>query len=85
MPTLCVAAAILGGTLIQGGYGKVIGNVYAVGIFQGLSSGLNLLGVHRSIVEAMVGVILIVALVINYVSSQLDKRKSVKEQTKSAA
>ncbi len=81
----CVAAAVLGGTQIQGGYGKVIGTVYAVCIFQILSSGLNLLGVHRSIVDVMIGVILIAVLIINYVSSQLEKRKSIKEQAKSVA
>lgn len=39
-----VAAAVLGGTEIQGGYGKVIGTLYAVMIFQMISSGLILIG-----------------------------------------
>lgn len=69
-----VAAAVLGGTEIQGGYGKVIGTVYAVVIFQMLSSGLNLMGVPRSIVTVMMGVILITVLVINFVKTKLDEK-----------
>ncbi|MGW6301153.1 ABC transporter permease [Peribacillus butanolivorans] len=69
-----VAAAVLGGTEIQGGYGKVIGTVYAVIIFQMLSSGLNLMGVPRAIVTVMMGVILITVLVINFVKTKLDER-----------
>ncbi|ASS92796.1 ABC transporter permease [Peribacillus simplex] len=69
-----VAAAVLGGTEIQGGYGKVIGTVYAVIIFQMLSSGLNLMGVPRSIVTVMMGVILITVLVINFVKTKLDEK-----------
>ncbi|MEM1505729.1 ABC transporter permease [Domibacillus sp. 8LH] len=70
-----VAAAVLGGTEIQGGYGKVMGTIYAVIIFQMLSSGLNLLGVPRSIVTVMMGVILVGVLVINFVKSKLDEKK----------
>src|SRR5699024_6520770 len=46
-----VAAAVLGGADIHGGYGKVIGTIYAVVIFQMISSGLNLLGFPSSIVD----------------------------------
>lgn len=70
-----VAAAVLGGTEIQGGYGKVVGTIYAVVIFQMLSNGLNLLGVPRSIVTVMMGVILVGVLVINFVKTKLDDKK----------
>jgi simple sugar transport system permease protein len=73
-----VAAAVLGGTEIQGGYGKVIGTVYAVVIFQMLSNGLNLMGVPRSIVTVMMGVILITVLVINFVKMKLDEKSQKK-------
>ncbi|SES74702.1 simple sugar transport system permease protein/ribose transport system permease protein [Salinibacillus kushneri] len=71
-----VAAAVLGGTNIHGGYGKVIGTVYAVIIFQTLSNGLNLLGVHSAIVDVFIGGILILVLTLNFFS---DKMKSKKE------
>ncbi|MFK9119364.1 ABC transporter permease [Peribacillus castrilensis] len=80
-----VAAAVLGGTEIQGGYGKVIGTVYAVVIFQMLSSGLNLMGVPRSIVTVMMGVILITVLVINFVKTKLDEKSQKNLPSKSVA
>ncbi|MFE4142594.1 ABC transporter permease [Peribacillus sp. YIM B13472] len=80
-----VAAAVLGGTEIQGGYGKVIGTVYAVVIFQMLSSGLNLMGVPRSIVTVMMGVILITVLVINFVKTKLDEKSQKKFPSNSVA
>ena len=69
-----VSAAVLGGTEIQGGYGKVIGTVYAAIIFQMLSSGLNLLGVPRSIVNVIMGAILIFVLVLNFAKYKLDEK-----------
>ena len=70
-----ISAAVLGGTRIEGGYGKVIGTVYAVAIFQMLSSGLNLMGVPRPIVNMMMGVILILVLVLNFVKYKMDEKK----------
>ncbi|SDY11272.1 simple sugar transport system permease protein/ribose transport system permease protein [Evansella caseinilytica] len=70
-----VAAAVLGGTNIQGGYGKVIGTVYAVGIFQLISSGLNLLGTPRTFVSVLMGVILILVLMMNYYYDKLADKK----------
>jgi simple sugar transport system permease protein len=69
-----VAAAVLGGTDIQGGYGKVIGTVYAVIIFQILSNGLNLLGVPRAIVSVIMGAILILVLVINFIKAKMEEK-----------
>lgn len=77
-----VAAAVLGGTEIQGGYGKVIGTLYAVMIFQMISSGLNLMGVPRPIVTVIMGVILIAVLIINFIKVKADenKQKSLQKQ-----
>ncbi|PLR66432.1 MULTISPECIES: ABC transporter permease [Bacillaceae] len=80
-----IAAAVLGGTDIQGGYGKVIGTVYAVIIFQVLSSGLNLLGVPRSIVGVIMGAILILVLLINFAKAKLDEKKQKKLHEVTAA
>lgn len=65
-----VAAAVLGGTDVSGGYGKVMGTVVAVGILQVVSSGLNILGINRYIVDIIIGSILIVVLAINYINSK---------------
>jgi simple sugar transport system permease protein/ribose transport system permease protein len=80
-----VAAAVLGGTNIQGGYGKVIGTVYAVIIFQVLSNGLNLMGVPRAIVGVITGAILILVLVINFLKAKADEKKQKKQQEAAAA
>jgi len=77
-----VAAAVLGGTNILGGYGKVMGTVYAVIIFQVLSNGLNLFGVHRAIVDVFIGAILILVLTFNFI---IDKYKSSTETKTSKA
>jgi len=65
-----VAAAVLGGTDIAGGYGKVMGTVIAVAVLQVLSSGLNILGLNRYIVDIIMGAILIVVLAINFLNSK---------------
>lgn len=63
-----VAAAVLGGTDVAGGYGKVMGTVIAVAILQVVSSGLNILGINRYIVDIIMGSILIIVLTINFIN-----------------
>lgn len=75
---LSIAASVLGGTKIQGGYGKVTGTIYAVVIFQIISNGLNLLGVHRAIVDVFIGGILIAVLSFNFLSDKLKSKKDIK-------
>jgi simple sugar transport system permease protein len=82
---LTVSAAVLGGTDISGGYGKVMGTIYAVGIFQILSNGLNLLGIPRTVVDILMGVILIAVLSLNYVSARMSHNKSIKQSMKASA
>jgi simple sugar transport system permease protein len=80
-----ISAAVLGGTDIQGGYGKVMGTIYAVVIFQVLGSGLNLLSVPSAIVSAIMGAILILVLVLNFVKAKLDEKSKKKSQNTQAA
>ena len=61
-----VAAAVLGGTLITGGYGKVMGIVIAVITLQCISSGLNIFGMDTSITSMITGLVLIGVLTINF-------------------
>lgn len=61
-----ISAAVLGGTDIAGGYGKIIGTVWAVMIIQVISSGLNILGVNRFIINVVMGGILILVLAIDF-------------------
>ncbi|MCE5256144.1 MAG: ABC transporter permease [Spirochaetaceae bacterium] len=64
-----ISAAVLGGTDISGGYGRIFGTVLAVMIIQVISSGLNILGVNRFIINVIMGGILILVLTINFISS----------------
>ena len=65
-----VAASVLGGTAISGGYGKVFGVVIAVAIMQIISSGLNIFGLDRSLTTVITGVILIGVLTLNFITSK---------------
>jgi ribose/xylose/arabinose/galactoside ABC-type transport system permease subunit len=61
-----VLAAVLGGTSASGGYGKVIGVVFAVVMLQMLASGLNLLGVDPFFAITTWGAILLVVMTLNH-------------------
>ncbi|MFC7062196.1 ABC transporter permease [Halobacillus seohaensis] len=73
-----VAAAVLGGTNIHGGYGRVMGTVYAVLIFQFIRNGLNLLGFHSSLVDVVIGSILILVLTMNFFSDKFKQKRDAK-------
>jgi len=79
-----VAIVVLGGTDIAGGYGKVVGTVIAVGIIQVLSSGLNLIGINRFIVDVTMGALLIGVLLLNYFIGKGSLGKGVKKDAQKA-
>ena len=61
-----ILAAILGGTSVYGGFGKVTGLVLALVILQIISSGLNLLQVNAFITRAIWGMILAAVMIGQY-------------------
>lgn len=65
-----VAASVLGGTLISGGYGTVYGVALAVATLQCLSSGLNIFGMDTSLSSMITGVVLIGTLTIGFFASR---------------
>lgn len=69
-----VAASVLGGTLITGGYGKVYGVAIAVMTLQCISSGLNIFGLDTSLTSMITGLVLIGTLAINFLSSRRGDR-----------
>lgn len=77
-----VAAVVLGGTDIAGGYGKVMGTVIAAAILQIVSSGLNIFGINRYIVDIIMGAILIAVLTINFISYAYSQRKMSNQKQK---
>jgi simple sugar transport system permease protein len=65
-----VAASVLGGTDINGGAGSVVGTVIAVAILQIISTGLNIFGLNRNLVDIINGLILLIVLTINFFSER---------------
>ncbi len=63
-----VLAAVLGGTSVFGGSGKVLGLVLALVTLQFLASGLNLLQANAFLTRALWGVVLILVMVIKHIS-----------------
>lgn len=72
-----VSAAVLGGTDISGGFGKVFGTVISVLILQVISSGLNIFGVNRFITDVIMGMILILVLTINFINNKREEKALV--------
>jgi simple sugar transport system permease protein len=60
-----IAAAVIGGALLSGGYGSIVGALIGVILSGMLSTGLVLLGVPSYGFRGYIGVILVIAVVIN--------------------
>ncbi len=58
-----ILAAVLGGTSVYGGFGKVAGLALALVILQMVSSGLNLLQVNAFLTQAIWGMILVAVMI----------------------
>lgn len=80
-----VAAVVLGGTSINGGHGTVAGTVIAVAIIQVISTGLNLYGLNRYIIDIITGAVLIGVLAIRFFSGKRAASKLVKSKEEKAA
>lgn len=74
-----ILATVLGGTSINGGYGKVGGTVLAVVAIQLLSSGLNIFGLNRFFVDMVMGAMLIGVLALNFVFSMMQQKNMLKK------
>jgi len=60
-----IAASVIGGTLLSGGYGSIFGALLGVLIFGMLRTGLVLIGMDPRVFFGVIGVIIIVAVIIN--------------------
>jgi len=69
-----ILASVMGGTAITGGYGKVGGVVLAVVTLQFLSSGLNIFGLNRFLVDVVMGSLLIGVLAIHFAVDAIQRR-----------
>lgn len=60
-----IAAAVIGGTLLSGGYGSVVGTLIGVLLAGMLRTGLVQLGLPAELFRGVIGVIIIIAVIIN--------------------
>ncbi len=60
-----IAMTVIGGALLTGGYGSVVGSLLGALIFGMLQTGLVLVGIESRLFAGTVGVIIIVAVVLN--------------------
>ncbi len=80
---LVIAIAVFGGISTNGGKGKAYGPIISVFIMAFLSKTLDLLGVHSNIQKVIIGIILLVAVLLPMLKSDMDdKKKKVKNKKK---
>ncbi len=60
-----IAATVIGGALLAGGYGSIIGALLGVFIFGMMQTGLVLVGVDARLFDAIIGGIILIAVIIN--------------------
>jgi simple sugar transport system permease protein len=69
-----ITACVIGGTMLAGGYGSTIGTFIGVFITGMLSAALILLGVSAYYYQAFIGLILILAVIMNSRMRRLDEK-----------
>jgi D-xylose transport system permease protein len=60
-----IAAAVIGGTSLLGGVGKISGAVLGALVIQSLQSGMVLMGVDAPLQQIVIGIVLVVAVAVN--------------------
>jgi ribose/xylose/arabinose/galactoside ABC-type transport system permease subunit len=68
-----IAAAVLGGTILAGGKGKILGTLIGVLITGILSNGLTMLGVSQAWRDIATGLLLIFAIIMQNVTDKIKK------------
>ena len=64
---LVIAAAVIGGTSLNGGVGTIVGAVLGALVMQSLQSGMVLLGFDAPLQNMVVGVVLVLAVYIDII------------------
>nr|WP_238858342.1 sugar ABC transporter permease [Faunimonas pinastri] len=62
-----IAAAVIGGTSLAGGAGTIFGAILGALVMQSLQSGMALLGVESSLQSIVVGVVLVIAVLVDQI------------------
>ncbi|RWU36068.1 ribose ABC transporter permease, partial [Salmonella enterica subsp. enterica serovar Typhimurium] len=65
-----IAAVVLGGTSMSGGKGSISGTVIGVIVIGILKNGMNLLGIDSSWQYVVQGIVILIAVCIDYIKSE---------------
>jgi ribose transport system permease protein len=76
----CIAAVVLGGTALSGGSGSVIGSVFGAVFLILISNGMNLMHASPFIYDAVRGVILLVAVSVDRLSTTRQTKTLLKQK-----
>jgi simple sugar transport system permease protein len=68
---MAVAGAVIGGTALQGGSGTIVGAVLGVFVLSILQDGLNLIGVNAQAFDIILGIMIVIAMILNTRIQQL--------------
>ena len=79
-----IAAVVLGGTSMSGGKGRISGTVIGVLIIGVLNNGMNLLGIDSSWQYIVQGIVILIAVYIDYIRNG-GSFKFLKKMRKKAA
>lgn len=79
-----IAAAVLGGTSMSGGRGRIFGTIIGAFVIGILSDGLVMMGVSSFWQTVIKGVVIIVAVVIDQAQSKLQARVALAQEAQSA-
>jgi len=79
-----ILAAVLGGTDVDGGFGKVLGLFLALVILQIIGSGLNLLQVNAFLTRAIWGLILAAVMIGQYYRIRATRTRMLKRTSRSS-
>lgn len=71
-----VAACVLGGISMQGGKGRISGTVLGVLVIGIISNGLNLLGINSYYQIAIKGIIVIIAVYIDWLKGRISEHNA---------
>ena len=73
-----IAAVVLGGTSMSGGKGSISGTVIGVIVIGILKNGMNLLGIDSSWQYVVQGIVILIAVYIDYIKSEGSALSSLK-------
>jgi ribose transport system permease protein len=70
-----IAAAVVGGASLSGGYGSAIGSLLGALIIQMINNGIIILGIDQNYSQIIIGIVIVLAVVFDRLSTAVRERK----------